>query len=102
MGNRGAPTARHLRDLARRLWRRATPQFPDPPRSDHPPPVRIAVVAELLGASPLSQVPRPSPDRPRSLPYMPTGIALVAGGDVGTAALAGRAQDLGSASGDAW
>ena len=49
MGNRGTPTARYLRDLARRLRRRATPQLPNPARPHHPPPVGIAAVAELLG-----------------------------------------------------
>src|SRR5438477_3204119 len=49
MGNRGTPTARYLRDLARRLRRRATPQLPNPARPPHPPPVGIAAVAELLG-----------------------------------------------------
>jgi hypothetical protein len=50
MGNRGAPTARHLCDLARRLRRRATPHLPDLARPNHPPLVGIAAVAELLGA----------------------------------------------------
>jgi putative hydrolase of the HAD superfamily len=31
------------------LQGRATPQFPDPARPDHPPPVGIAAVAEPLG-----------------------------------------------------
>src|SRR5437763_6505923 len=49
MGNRGTPTARHLRDLARRLRRRVTPQLADPARPHHPPPIGIAAVAKLLG-----------------------------------------------------
>src|SRR5204863_183284 len=44
-----APTARHLRDLARRLRRRVTPHLADPARPHHPPPIGIAAVAKLLG-----------------------------------------------------
>ena len=45
MGDHGAPTARHLCDLTRQLRRRPAPQFPDPPRPHHSPPVGIAAVS---------------------------------------------------------
>jgi hypothetical protein len=56
--------------------------FPGPPRSHHPPPVGIAAVAELLGV-PAGRLHclvhgghcRQVPDRPRSPPHLPSGIA---------------------------
>src|SRR5690349_2212386 len=51
MGDCGTPTARHLRDLARRLRGRPAPRLPDPSRPHHQPPVGIAGIAEPFAIS---------------------------------------------------
>src|SRR5215831_20347732 len=47
MGDCGAPAPWHLRDLARRLRRRAALRLADPPRPHHPPPIGVAAVAVM-------------------------------------------------------